>query len=52
EATLAKAEYLQGQGYYCLPIRPPTVPKNTSRIRLSLTADMTTDEVRQFAACL
>ena len=52
EATLAKAEYLQGLGYYCLPIRPPTVPKNTSRIRLSLTADITMDEVRQFAACL
>lgn len=52
EATLAKAEYLQRQGYYCLPIRPPTVPKGTSRIRLSLTADMTMDEVRQFAACL
>ena len=52
EATLAKAKDLQEQGYYCLPIRPPTVPKNTSRIRLSLTADMTTDEVRQFAACL
>lgn len=52
EATLAKAKDLQEQGYYCLPIRPPTVPKNTSRIRLSLTADMTADEVRQFAVHL
>jgi len=52
EATLAKAKDLQEQGYYCLPIRPPTVPKGTSRIRLSLTADMTMDEVRQFVACL
>lgn len=52
EVTLAKAKTLQEQGYYCLPIRPPTVPKGTSRIRLSLTADMTIDEVRQFAACL
>ena len=52
EATLVKAKDLQEQGYYCLPIRPPTVPKGTSRIRLSLTADMTMDEVKQFVACL
>lgn len=52
EATVAKAKDLQEQGYYCLPIRPPTVPKGTSRIRLSLTADMTIDEVKQFVACL
>lgn len=52
EKTLAKAKDLQEQGYYCLPIRPPTVPKGTSRIRLSLTADMTMDEVKQFVACL
>ena len=52
EATLAKAKDLQEQGYYCLPIRPPTVPKGTSRIRLPLTADMTMDEVKQFVACL
>ena len=52
EATLVKAKDLQEQGYYCLPIRPPTVPKGTSRIRLSLTADMTMDEVKQLVACL
>ena len=52
ETTLTKAKDLQEQGYYCLPIRPPTVPKGTSRIRLSLTADMTMDEVKQFVACL
>lgn len=52
EVTLAKAKDLQEEGYYCLPIRPPTVPKGTSRIRLSLTADMTMDEIKQFVACL
>ena len=52
EVTLAKAKDLQEEGYYCLPIRPPTVPKGTSRIRLSLTADMTIDEVKQFVAFL
>lgn len=48
EATLKKAQALQQQGYYCLPIRPPTVPKGTARIRLSLTADMSLSEVEQF----
>ena len=52
DATLAKAKDLQAKGYYCLPIRPPTVPKGTSSIRLSMTADMTIDEVKQFVACL
>ncbi|QPB42643.1 8-amino-7-oxononanoate synthase [Rodentibacter haemolyticus] len=45
ESVLKKAQQLQLQGYYCLPIRPPTVPIGTSRIRLSLTADMTKEEI-------
>ncbi len=45
ESVLKKAQQLQQQGYYCLPIRPPTVPIGTSRIRLSLTADMTKEEI-------
>ena len=32
------AELLQRKGFYCLPVRPPTVPQGTSRIRFSLTA--------------
>ncbi|WP_241951171.1 8-amino-7-oxononanoate synthase [Pasteurella multocida] len=52
ELTVRTAQHLQQQGYYCLPIRPPTVPKSTSRIRFSLTADMQVAEVEQFIACL
>lgn len=40
-----KAEELRRKGFYCLPVRPPTVPKGTARIRLSLTANMTDGEI-------
>ncbi|MGC7588919.1 8-amino-7-oxononanoate synthase [Bisgaard Taxon 46] len=52
ELTVRTAQHLQKQGYYCLPIRPPTVPKGTSRIRFSLTADMQLTDVEELIACL
>lgn len=45
--ALAKAEELQQRGFYVLPVRPPTVPEGTSRIRFSLTASMTEKEMEQ-----
>ena len=39
EKTVEGARLLQDKGFYVLPVRPPTVPKGTSRFRLSLTAD-------------
>ncbi len=36
--ALAKAKQLQKAGFYALPIRPPTVPNNTARIRLVMNA--------------
>jgi 8-amino-7-oxononanoate synthase len=35
--TLAVAKYLNDKGIYVAAIRPPTVPENTSRLRISLT---------------
>ncbi len=43
------AEQMQAQGYYVLPVRPPTVPENTSRLRISLTADIQADEFKKLA---
>lgn len=40
--TVAKAAQLQAAGFYALPIRPPTVPANTARIRLVMNAKITT----------
>lgn len=48
DKAVAKALSLQQHGFYCLPIRPPTVPVGTARIRLSLTADISDDELAQF----
>ena len=47
EDTILKAEELQRKGFYALPVRPPTVPDGTSRIRFSLTADITEHEIDQ-----
>lgn len=41
DKTAALCNILYTNGYFTLPIRPPTVPARTSRLRLSLTADMT-----------
>ena len=50
EACLRLAESLQQKGFYCLAIRPPTVPQGTSRLRLSLTADMEEVDIENFIA--
>lgn len=45
--ALLYAEKLQRHGFYALPVRPPTVPEGTSRIRFSLTADISEEEITQ-----
>ncbi|WP_296405111.1 8-amino-7-oxononanoate synthase [Psychrobacter sp.] len=43
-SAVKKAQDLQQAGFYALPIRPPTVPVNTSRIRLVMNAQLTTSD--------
>lgn len=45
EDTVLRAEALQRHGFYALPVRPPTVPEGTSRIRFSLTAEIKEQEI-------
>lgn len=50
--TVLRADQLQRHGFYALPVRPPTVPEGTSRIRFSLTADVRADEILRLIACI
>lgn len=47
EDTVLRAEALQRHGFYALPVRPPTVPEGTSRIRFSLTAEIKKQEIEK-----
>lgn len=44
EAVIDKAKQLQSAGFYALPIRPPTVPKGSARIRLVANAAIHDEE--------
>ena len=50
--TMAAAGALQGAGFDVRGIRPPTVPAGTSRLRISLTLNATTDEIDLLAEAL
>ena len=45
--AVSHAEELQRHGFYALPVRPPTVPEGTSRIRFSLTAEIREEEIKK-----
>lgn len=52
EEALRIAAALHARGLWVPAIRPPTVPKDTARLRVTLSAAHTHDEVAQLAAAL
>lgn len=46
ENAIAQAEDLQKKGFFVLPIRYPTVPKNTARLRFSLQANLRMSDIQ------
>jgi len=52
ERAVAISIALFEQGFLCPAIRPPTVPAGTSRIRVSLQAGHSEEQIRSFAAAL
>jgi len=52
ERALALAGELLARGIFCPAIRPPTVPRGTSRLRVSLTAEHTEEDVGRLVAAI
>lgn len=50
EATLAASRMLAEEGFLVVPIRPPTVPPGTARLRLSFTPAHPDSEIERLAA--
>lgn len=51
DAVVASHQLLE-RGYFARAIRPPTVPPGTSRLRFSVTADHTPEQIEGLLACL
>ena len=45
-ATVSKAQQLQTAGFYVMPVRPPTVPKGSSRLRICLNTQFETVDLK------
>ena len=52
QKTLDKATQLQRAGFYIMPVRPPTVPKHSSRLRISLTTQVSQTDLDQLVGLL
>jgi len=52
QAAVFYAQYLQEHGFDVRAIRPPTVPEGTSRLRLSLIANMDAALIERVAECI
>ncbi len=51
-AAVQLSDYLVKQGFLVFPIRPPAVPVNTARLRVSLSANISLQALTEFICCL
>ncbi|TCB78473.1 8-amino-7-oxononanoate synthase [Acinetobacter sp. ANC 4173] len=52
QKTVDTAAQLQQAGFYIMPVRPPTVPVQSSRLRICLNTQFQQDELDQFVVLL
>lgn len=52
QQTVNKAHQLQQAGFYIMPVRPPTVPKNGSRLRICLNTHIDQHDLDHFVELL
>ena len=45
--TILMSKELQKKGFYVVPIRPPSVPPNTSRLRISITSNHNEKDIKK-----
>ena len=50
--TVRRAEEFRNKGFHLMPVRPPSVPDGGARIRISLNAAVTDEDVEKLAECL
>ena len=51
-ATVTKAQQLQVAGFYVMPVRPPTVPQGSSRLRICLNTQFETTDLAPLLSML
>lgn len=52
EKAVMVAEKIQQEGFFVLPVRPPTVPKGTARLRISLSASHKKEDIIRLISIL
>lgn len=52
EAAIQLSNHLRREGFLVFPIRPPTVPENTARLRVSLTANLNPEPLKEMVGLI
>ena len=52
ERALKVSRGLRDKGLLVVAIRPPTVPENSARLRITLTANHTRQQIQQLVECI